>query len=146
MLYFAYGSNLDPEQLLARCGDEYTFVTVARLQDFALAFTRCSPKRGGGVADVIPTEGKDVWGVVFDITAAYAECLDRYEGVRHDHYHREDVQVLGKDDRPSSAMTYVVSPKQDRLKPSPAYIKQIVRGAIYWELPPAYIESLQGLA
>ena len=118
MLYFAYGSNLDSTQMRERCSGGFCFKVGSCPKDFGVAFTRRSTKRGGGVAYITPVEGEDVWGVVFAITTACAECLDRHEVG----YRREDVQIVGKDGQATPAMAYVVSRKEEGLKSLSAYI------------------------
>ena len=66
MLYFAYGSNMDWDQMRTRCPSA-AFVGIARLPDHRLAFTRFSKTRKCGVADVVPAKGQSVWGAVFSI-------------------------------------------------------------------------------
>ena len=103
MLYFAYGSNLDSIQMRERCSGGFCFKAGSCPKDFEVAFTRRPTKRGGGVAD---------------ITTACAECLDRHEVG----YHRKDVQIVGKDGQATPAIAYVVSWKEEGLKPLSAYI------------------------
>jgi hypothetical protein len=56
MLTFAYGSNMDWNQMRERCPSS-RFVGIAVLRDHKLAFTRKSLKRGCGVADLIAEGG-----------------------------------------------------------------------------------------
>ena len=82
MLYFAYGSNMDLRQMRRRC-PSYRFVSIAKLEDHKLAFTRRSPRRRCGVADVIPSPGEEVWGVLYNIkTRRDVLALDRAEGYK----------------------------------------------------------------
>ncbi|MEX2500932.1 MAG: amidohydrolase [Trueperaceae bacterium] len=83
MRTFAYGSNMDPVQMRRRCPSA-RFVARAWLPDFALAFPRWSPKRGCGVADVVPAPGGRVWGVVYDLDEEDGRALDGYEGAPTD--------------------------------------------------------------
>src|SRR5260370_28717436 len=81
MLYFAYGSNMDWDQMKTRCPSA-CFVGVAVLRDHRLAFTRRSKKRACGVADAVPEEGAAVWGAVFEIADVDIGRLDDTEGYR----------------------------------------------------------------
>src|SRR5436309_7522291 len=47
MLYFAYGSNLDPEQMSARC-PSHRVIGLAELKEHRLVFPLFSPRWGGG--------------------------------------------------------------------------------------------------
>ncbi len=81
MLYFAYGSNLDCEQMRQRC-PSVRLVCVAKLKDHRLVFPRKSQKRNCGVAGVEPRSGFDVWGVVYDIYDVDIGKLDDSEGYK----------------------------------------------------------------
>jgi gamma-glutamylcyclotransferase (GGCT)/AIG2-like uncharacterized protein YtfP len=80
MLYFAYGSNLNIEQMAHRCPDARP-VNLARLNDWRLVFR--------GVLDIEQHKGSKVDGVLWNVTKNCLRSLDRYEGVR--------VQPDGKD-------------------------------------------------
>jgi gamma-glutamylcyclotransferase len=73
-LYFAYGSNLWLDQMARRCPGS-AFVGVAALKDWKwFICTR-------GYANIIPSPGDVVYGMVYTITPANEESLDGYEGV-----------------------------------------------------------------
>jgi gamma-glutamylcyclotransferase len=94
MFYFAYGSNMDWDQMRERCPSS-TFVGVARLPNHSLAFSRKSIKRGCGVADVVATIGHDVWGVVYRIgDSEDQERLDKREGVPTAYVERSQLVYL----------------------------------------------------
>jgi hypothetical protein len=67
VLYFAYGSNLDFDQMSERCPSA-RFVAIAELPHHRLAFTRRSKNRNCGVADAVPDVSQSVWGVVYAIS------------------------------------------------------------------------------
>jgi hypothetical protein len=71
-LYFAYGSNLDLEQMAQRCPDA-EIVGPVRLENYELRF------RGSGFATVAPKKGSVVYGLVWKITPNCEQSLDRYE-------------------------------------------------------------------
>ena len=81
MLYFAYGSNMNWEQMKVRCPSA-RFVGVALLRDHRIAFTRRSVTRGCGVVDVVADVGRRLWGVVYEITDLDVGMLDTSEGYR----------------------------------------------------------------
>ena len=84
-LYFAYGSNLDLEQMAQRCPDA-EIVGPVRLENYELRF------RGSGFATVAPKKGSTVHGLVWKITPNCEQSLDRYEGYPR-HYTKETVTV-----------------------------------------------------
>ncbi len=72
-LYFAYGSNINLEQMDCRCPDA-TVVGPVSLENYELLF------RASGVATIAPKEGGKVHGLLWSITPECERSLDRYEG------------------------------------------------------------------
>ena len=149
VFYFAYGSNLSWTQMQRRC-PEARFKCVAALREHRLAFTRTSERwQGGGVADVAPDSGKVVWGVVYEVSPADLDSLDRFEGFQEgraaNDYTRGRIQVLdrGRATRPLEAWIYRAVPQEGRFAPSAAYRDTIVAGAKHWKLPELYVEDLE---
>lgn len=75
--YFAYGSNMNLEQMKYRCPAAEVVENV-RLENYRLAFRGRAP--GNGVATVLPEKGSYVEGVLWKITEACEKSLDFYEG------------------------------------------------------------------
>jgi gamma-glutamylcyclotransferase (GGCT)/AIG2-like uncharacterized protein YtfP len=150
MLYFAYGSNLDPQQLHQRCPSA-RFVTVAKLPDHRLAFTRYAKDRGCGTCDGVPETGQGIWGVVFDISEEDLRRMDKSEGYQpgrpsnENAYIREQRKVLrdGKQGQPVLVWLYFANREPNPPLPNAAYKKQLVDGAKYWGLPEAYQVQLR---
>jgi hypothetical protein len=150
MLYFAYGSNMDWDQMKTRCPSA-CFVGVAVLRDHRLAFTRRSKKRACGVADALPEEGAAVWGAVFEITDVDVGRLDDAEGYRpgrqRNAYRREErhVFVAGDDKQPLAVAVYFGEPQNAPPLPNQEYKNLIVGGAKRWWLPNDYIKELEAI-
>lgn len=73
-LYFAYGSNLWMQQMKRRCPTS-TYMGLARLPHWRwIINTR-------GYANVIPSDGDEVWGMIYSLLPADAAELDIHEGV-----------------------------------------------------------------
>lgn len=153
MLYYAYGSNLDPEQMKERC-PSYEFRCLALLPGFRLAFTRYSESRGSWVADAVEDDASTgVWGVVYDVSEEDLERLDACEGYhgkgKNNAYDRYCTNVLedGDEDRPLRVLIYVVSKKSDKEHPPREdYLRHIISGAEHWGLPEDYLEFLKSIA
>ncbi len=144
--YFAYGSNLHPEQMSERCPSA-RLVGPARLMDFRLAFTRESKVTypGSGVADVVAEPGLVVWGAVYSISDEDLRALDRIEGAG-EAYDRKDVIVVGRESGEISAVTYSVTQKADNeIPPSTEYITRVIDGARACGLHRDYIAFLTSL-
>ena len=152
MLYFAYGSNLHWGQLKSRCPSA-RFVCVAQLPGYRLSFTRFSPRRGCGVADVVEEAGGEVWGVLYEIEECDFTPLDRYEGHvpgnRGNAYERVELTMLQEGDaaRPVVAWIYVVADKSEREHVTSAEYKRLLtEGARHWKLPETYVALLDAIA
>jgi len=140
--YFAYGSNMDPKQMASRCPGAMA-VGRARLADYELAFVWDSPGWGGGVATVVPSSGREVWGVLWDLTDEHVEGLDRYEGVAIGAYVREHLDVEAEAGL-VNALIYLATDTR-RKQPSGRYVDALIRGAQAFSLPESYVEMLRAL-
>lgn len=143
MFYFAYGSNLDFEQMRKRCPSAVT-ISKATLPKHRLAFTRFSESRNSGVADILPAKVDHVQGALYDITDDDAVRLDEFEGVSDGCYERITVRITLRAGEVLEAYTYKAS-AQGLFKPSKAYMQQIIAGARYHALSPEYIVMLKAL-
>ena len=84
MLYFAYGSNLSVAAMKARCPAAVP-ISKATLPDHRLVFRTW--------ADVEPSPGHSVPGVLWSITSACETALDLYEDIAGGLYRRLTVSV-----------------------------------------------------
>ena len=75
--YFAYGSNMNLDQMAYRC-PAASVVENVRLDGYRLTF--CGRGKGSGVATILPEEGSQVEGVLWKITPECEKSLDFYEG------------------------------------------------------------------
>jgi len=140
-IYFAYGSNLDPERLYLNCPSAQ-FLSTGKLYEFTLNFTKTSEIRWrGGVADIVETPNASMWGAIWQINISESDALDRQEGVyaNPQGYHRLNITVESPDGRSIKCRTYQVTVREAlNILPSPAYKETLVRGAKYCELPADY--------
>ena len=135
-LYFAFGSNLDAEQMAQRCpGCRPLF--AARLDGHRIAFTRPSRFWGGGAADILPAPGERVWGAVYELGETHLERLDRYENG----YERVALEVRAARGALCAATSYRVLQKSD-LRPSRVYLGKMLRWGERWGLPASYLAKL----
>lgn len=151
MLYFAYGSNMDWEQMQQRCPSA-EFAGIAVLRDRNLAFTRMSRGRGCGVADVVRAPGNKVWGALYEVPDIDIEALDGCEGYKAgrawNHYWRREHEVfVGDDDSQRTlALVYLATAEANAPLPNRAYVGQLLAGARHWNLPADYIARLEAIA
>jgi gamma-glutamylcyclotransferase (GGCT)/AIG2-like uncharacterized protein YtfP len=143
MFYFAYGSNLNFDQMRARCSSA-KFLCIARLPSHRLAFSRKSIKRQCGVADVIPQTGSVVWGAVYEIQKSDLAQLNSDEGVNSGAYVRIDDQVvLDQGGKAIKVAIYIANKQPNPPLPNAQYKNLIVSGARHWKLPEEYILKLE---
>jgi len=138
--YFAYGSNLDLRGFKRRCRGA-TVAGRARLPDHRLSFTRYSRAEKGGVADIVPQPGAEVWGALYEIDASSFAALDDYEGAPRA-YRRETVRVADDKGAEHEAIAYIAN-KTGEFAPSREYLAQITRGARDHGLPEEYVRHLE---
>ena len=108
-LYFAYGSNINLDQMQYRCPDA-TVYGQAVLDNYDLRF------RGSGVATVEPKEGACVYGLLWELTDKCETSLDRYEGYPR-LYIKQTLEVRTFDGQRVPVMAYIMNPEV-HLKPS----------------------------
>jgi gamma-glutamylcyclotransferase (GGCT)/AIG2-like uncharacterized protein YtfP len=142
MYYFAYGSNLHWPQMQRRCPSS-KFVCVARLPEYEFGITRHSRLRDCGTANVYPAAGKEVWGVVYEVSDADMRIMDGFE----DGYRREFLSVspLGNPDRALNVLVYVAAIETNVPLPNAEYKRIILEGASHWGLPTSYLRMLQAM-
>jgi gamma-glutamylcyclotransferase (GGCT)/AIG2-like uncharacterized protein YtfP len=135
-LYFAYGSNLDEEQMRVRCPDARALFR-ARLADHRLDFTHYSTRWQGGTADIVPAPGEFVYGLVYRMSPSCFARLDPFEGG----YARITLRVHDDSGEAHEAQSYAVR-ERGGFAPHPRYLAQILAGAERLAFPDAYRAAL----
>ena len=133
-MYFAYGSNINLEQMEHRCPDAL-LVGPVTLQNYELQF------RGSGFATVAPKKDCVVHGLLWKLTPSCEQSLDRYEGYPR-HYIKEAVTVQTADGSKIPVMAYIMAEPMCRQPalPYPRYYRAIQQGFEANGLP---VESLE---
>ena len=127
-LYFAYGSNINLDQMAYRCPDAQV-VGPVELDGYELLFRR------GGFATIAPKEGETVVGLLGSITPECERSLDRYEGYPR-FYDKQTVMVWNSEGRSLSVMAYVMDERfQEPMLPTPSYYNGIREGYLQNGLP-----------
>jgi gamma-glutamylcyclotransferase (GGCT)/AIG2-like uncharacterized protein YtfP len=142
LYYFAYGSNMNWEQMQRRCPSA-KFVCNAVLKNYRFAIARHSRLRNCGTANIFAETGSEVWGIVYDVSEQELRILDGFE----DGYRRENMLVLATGDCQSSIEVLVyIAEKEDNVPlPSAEYKRLIIAGARYWSIPEIYLMMLEQL-
>jgi len=145
---FQYGSNMSTSRLNNSdrlCGDAKP-IGIARTQEsYELAFTVWSESNNCAAADIVPRNGRNIWGVLYQIpnhlisrkTAGKRKSLDAIEreGVN---YLRTEISLLTPEGNQLSAITYIGKNRKADIKTSLAYVKHIMNGIREHELPQEY--------
>jgi gamma-glutamylcyclotransferase (GGCT)/AIG2-like uncharacterized protein YtfP len=138
--YFAYGSNLNEDDLkswCAGCNRQYPLgekVAVGYLPDAQLAFNSNSPTTKGGVLSYLDgCPGHVVLGIVHEVDDAGLATLDLKVGATENGrgpYARKEVAVLTGDGRLVDAVTYQTSPlhADDFVAPDDEYVRVVRKG------------------
>jgi len=131
MLYFAYGSNLWRQQMMARCPDHLEIGQGVVKGWRWIITTR-------GYASIVPSEPDYVLGTVYELSAMDIENMDVYEGVAKGSYFKEmiAVEVNGKE---LSCLVYIDLVLEEG-EPKEEYISRINHGLRDARFPDEYVE------
>jgi|GEM_PF-514731 gamma-glutamylcyclotransferase (GGCT)/AIG2-like uncharacterized protein YtfP len=136
IVYFAYGSNLNTNNMHRRCGDHIKIIGPAKLNNYELTFDR------RGYANIIPKEAGHVWGLIWEIDQACVDALDIYEGYPK-MYDRQNISVI-LDDQNIGAFVYIQPADQSGGRPAKNYLENlIIVGAKENGLPVEWIRKLE---
>ncbi len=134
MLHFAYGSNMD-RAVMRRHAPWATPLGVASLKDHCFMIT------ADGYASVEPAPAVTVHGVLWHITPRDRITLDLWENVAGGQY-RAKIQPVSWIGRRRQALIYVARPRPPG-RAKAGYMELVVAAARAWNLPFAYVASLQ---
>ena len=138
-LYFAYGSNINLQQMAVRCPDAKV-VEPAVLENYELLFR--GNDRAFGVATILPKEDGLVHGLLWKITPECERSLDLYEGFPH-LYEKQEIPLTTKSGQQVSAMVYVMTRERERMPsiPTRSYYIGILEGFQQNGLPENSLEQ-----
>jgi gamma-glutamylcyclotransferase (GGCT)/AIG2-like uncharacterized protein YtfP len=121
MNYFAYGSNMDVQQMAVRCPDAVVIGTACLPRHRFLINTH-------GVATVVPSESEAVHGVLWEISKADEASLDGYEGVASGFYRKVITRVRLKNGDETEALIYLANDERVGT-PRPGYMERVMAAA-----------------
>jgi gamma-glutamylcyclotransferase (GGCT)/AIG2-like uncharacterized protein YtfP len=141
-LYFAYGSNMLPARLVARCPSAQ-LIGVATTHEFDLEFSKRS-KDGSGKATLVPGNDLATPGALFEIQKSELNALDRAEGAGSGYDRLESVSVqLRQSSEKVTATTYIASLTDMQLKPFDWYLALVIAGAQHHTLGEDHLRKLR---
>ena len=140
-IYFAYGSNMNPDRMKEREAFFTTRVCGKLLgYRFSFSFARTD---GYGSANITPEKNSVVYGALYCLQNGGLDKLDAFEMVKQGCYRREKVTVETLEGEKMEATTYVVTEQyyQEGLVPRRDYLNHCLRGKDI--LPANYYEFLE---
>ena len=135
MLHFAYGSNMDGA-VMRRHAPAAVAIGVASLSDHRFVIT------ADGYASVVPARAVIVQGVLWRLTPRDRVTLDRWENISSGQYRAAKLLVKLHDGGRVASLVYVGRSRAAG-RPKAGYMELILAASRAWDLPDAYIESLQ---
>lgn len=136
MLYFAYGSLLDPGQMETVCSDARR-VRTGRIPHHALCFTGRSQRWGGGTATIGLAPNRDLWGALYEIDDDDRAVVERLGAP--DGYVWAFTSIGGEDGASVDAGLLCKVRNLERQPPSDEYLAVLEKGWKEWGLDGARI-------
>lgn len=143
VLYAAYGSNLDPDQMHERCPHSPA-VGTGWLEGWRIGFGAEDMGWEGALATIVEDPGSHVFCMLYDVTAFDAGSLDGWEGADSGLYSkiRVRVQTLEGGLGGVLAWTYVLLGYEGGL-PSARYLGVMAAAAEAAGAPADYVADLR---
>ena len=139
-LYAAYGSNMDPEQMLERCPHSPAAGT-GWLNGWRLTFGGEELGWDGALAMVVPEPGSQVFVALYDLSPYDHEVLDYWEGADTGLYNKIKLRVSTLDGD-VLAWVYILDGYEGGL-PSARYLGLIAEAAQAAGAPDEYCAELR---
>ena len=154
MYYFAYGSNMDKEDLDKWCEEngyqkiKFLSVLPAKLKGYKLTFNYFSIRRKGGAANIMESEGNCVYGLLIELTKHDLKTIRAKEGYPNI-YKEIEVSVEKFDGTAVQGVkTYKVVKHCEKIKhqpPTKYYMQLIIKNARRYNFPDNYIDFLESI-
>lgn len=139
MKYFAYGSNMNFEQMRKRCPDS-KFLKRVYLEDYRFIYDKgCDWWRTCG--NITKSKGGIVWGGLFEISDDDLKNLDEYEQYAKGLYDRKTFKLKDEDEEMTKAISYFRGTEVEA-DPCEEYQNVVLQGAKDCGLPEDYVSFL----
>lgn len=120
VLYFAYGSNMNKDQMNARCPQSKA-LAIAKLSEYRFLIN------SRGVATVIPCSEHFVYGIIWVLSHGDEDTLDYYEGVKDKIYYKKEINVKVANDKVPTLIYIATDMVQGT--PRTGYLETVIEGA-----------------
>lgn len=142
MNYFAYGSNMDQNQMKERCPNSI-LIGKAVLKNYRLDFFEYSPRWQGGCADIVPDKNSEVWGLLYDVLESDINELDKFEGSPS--FYRRTTMQVEITDVGVGAEVYILVNKKPFTAPTIKYLNIIKATSKDFDFPADYQKYLDSI-
>lgn len=116
--YFAYGSNMDLNQMASRCPNS-RYISVGCIHNYRLVFKNT-------FATIIPADGYEVPIVIYKISKSDEDILDRYEHVPNSYYKvTATINPSEENEDSMDGLLYIMQPVSSYSLPSNNYYNLI---------------------
>jgi len=134
--YFAYGSNMNVEQMETRCPGADA-VGIGYIDNYRTIINE------RGVATIVLAPGEYACGILWAVSDSHIVTLDEKEGVLHKTYFKTDksIKLEGLE---MPALVYIAS-KSSIGAPRPGYLEKLIQGANYFKLGDEFVNYLKKL-
>ena len=150
--YFAYGSNMDKEDLDTWCEKKnYPKITPksvipAKLIGYKLAFNYYSSSRYCGAANIMKIKNEEVYGLLMEIDDNGLRIIRKKEGCPNSYKEIRICVDSLEGQKMGEAVTYKVIKNREldcHQPPSKYYLNLIISNAIKYRFPSFYIDALK---
>ena len=147
MKYFAYGSNMNWEDLDKWCEengyspiDPGSNVEPGYVKGYRLIFNHWSRSRGGGVLNIIRSVGDEVCGVIFTLSDEDFQKIKEKEGPAYKSY---PVNVVSADGKVFGVKSFKAKDSRELYPPTDEYLEIVLAGVEYFDLGEKCLEQIK---
>jgi len=135
-LYFAYGSNMDANQMNRRCPGAECAGT-ATLEGYRFIINK------RGYATLSAETCSQVYGVIWLLSNEHEKALDRYEGYKQGLYDKCFRIACRRNEDHVPCLVYIDHRNQSAGHPRAGYMERIIDAAVAHEFPDTYVGMLE---
>jgi len=140
-VYFAYGSNLFPEQMKKTCPDA-NLIGTALLTGYRFGYFRRSKRwHPGGAADIKKDPNGFLWGAIWNMKESDWERMDIATSLYLGSSERVEVSLISNG-KTISGETYLTREKHGEICPAKDHWEKVYKGAVEIGLPEEYTNWL----
>ena len=141
--FFAYGARMGADHMHSDTPDAKA-IGPARLEGYRLAFNVASRSWGGGAANIIPSIGGHIWGMLWEIGDGDLEAYNSFRGDER-MQHILEVEVEGPDGS-VKATTFAVDSPERYVAPTDRYVAMLRAVAEAQGLPEEALQEIDAAA